>query len=51
MQFEIRHITQYRYDEPVRESVVELRMQPRRTSHQNLVSFELEIEPHAQVFS
>jgi transglutaminase-like putative cysteine protease len=51
MQFEIRHITQYRYDEPVRESVVELRMQPRRTSHQNLVSFELEIEPASQVFS
>jgi transglutaminase-like putative cysteine protease len=51
MQFEIRHVTQYRYDEPVRESVVELRMQPRRGSHQNLVSFELEIEPHSQVFS
>jgi transglutaminase-like putative cysteine protease len=51
MQFEIRHITQYRYDEPVRESVVELHMQPRRTDAQNLLTFELEIEPHGQVFS
>src|SRR5258708_20899621 len=51
MQFEARHITQYRYDEPVRESVVELRMQPRRTGAQNLLTFELEIEPHGQVFS
>src|SRR5258708_14299037 len=51
MQFEVRHITQYRYDEPVRESVVELRMQPRRTGAQNLLTFELEIEPHGQIFS
>jgi transglutaminase-like putative cysteine protease len=51
MQFEIRHITQFQYDEPVRESVVELRMQPRRTPAQGLVSFELEIEPQGQIFS
>jgi len=51
MLFEVRHITQYRYDQAVRESMVELRMQPRRTSDQGLLSFELEIEPHAQVLS
>ncbi|MGH7024425.1 MAG: transglutaminase family protein [Caulobacteraceae bacterium] len=51
MLFEIRHITQYRYDEPVRESLIELRMQPRLTASQGLVSFELDIEPHAQVLS
>jgi transglutaminase-like putative cysteine protease len=51
MQYEIRHITQFQYDEPVRESVIELRMQPRRTSGQGLVSFELEVEPQGQIFS
>jgi transglutaminase-like putative cysteine protease len=51
MQYEIRHITQFQYDRPVRESVVELRMQPRRTSGQGLVSFELEVEPQGQIFS
>ena len=51
MFFEVRHITQYRYDEPVRESVIELRMQPRRTPGQGLINFELDIEPHAQVMS
>jgi transglutaminase-like putative cysteine protease len=51
MLFEIRHVTQYAYDEPVRESVMELRMQPRKSTGQGLVSFDLEIEPPAQVFS
>lgn len=51
MLYEIRHITQYRYDEPVRESVIELRMQPRRTGGQELVSFDLEVEPQGQIFS
>ena len=51
MLFEIRHVTQYVYDEPVRESVMELRMQPRKSTGQGLVSFDLEIEPPAQVFS
>jgi transglutaminase-like putative cysteine protease len=51
MLLEIRHLTEYRYDPPVRESVIELRMQPRRTSGQGLVSFELDVDPHAQVLS
>jgi len=51
MLYEIRHITQYRYDQPIRESVIELHMQPRRTGGQGLVSFEVEVEPHAQVLS
>ena len=51
MLLEVRHITEYRYDRSVRESIIELRMQPRRTSGQTLVSFELDVEPHAQILS
>jgi transglutaminase-like putative cysteine protease len=48
---EVRHITQYQYDEPVRESVMELWMQPRMSGEQRLVSFDLEIDPPARLFS
>jgi transglutaminase-like putative cysteine protease len=51
MLLEIRHLTRYRYAEPVRESVMELWMQPQRSSRQRLVSFDLELEPAAQLFS
>jgi transglutaminase-like putative cysteine protease len=51
MLLEVRHITEYRYDRSVRESVIELRMQPRRTNDQSLVSFELDVEPHAEILS
>ena len=51
MLFEIRHVTQYAYDEPVRESVMELWMQPRKSFDQVLVNFELEVEPPSQIFS
>jgi transglutaminase-like putative cysteine protease len=51
MLFDITHITQYNYDEPVRESVMELWMQPRAAHGQNLLNFNLDIEPLAQVFS
>ncbi|WP_394763426.1 transglutaminase N-terminal domain-containing protein [Phenylobacterium sp.] len=47
----VRHSTRYLYDQPVRESVMELWMQPQKLSHQRLISFELEIEPAAQLFS
>lgn len=51
MLLEIRHLTQYRYAEPVRESVMELWMQPQKTARQRLISFDLQIEPLAQHFS
>ncbi len=51
MLFEIRHVTEYIYDEPVRESVMELWMQPRKAAGQGLVSFDLELEPPAQALS
>ncbi len=51
MLLEIRHVTQYHYAAPVRESVMELWMQPQKSATQRLLSFELEIEPAAQLFS
>ncbi|MES2034638.1 MAG: transglutaminase family protein [Pseudomonadota bacterium] len=51
MLLEVRHVTQYHYERPVKESVMELRMQPRKSVGQRLVSFDLDLEPRAQIFS
>jgi transglutaminase-like putative cysteine protease len=51
MFLEVRHVTQYHYAAPVRESVMELWMQPQKSVTQRLVSFELELDPLAQVHS
>ena len=51
MLLEVRHVTQYHYAEPVRESVMELWMQPQKSATQRLLSFELELDPAAQLFS
>ena len=51
MIFEIRHVTEYAYDEAVRESVMEARMQPRAGHGCHLLSFELDIDPPCQIFS
>ena len=51
MLLQIRHLTQYRYAGPVRESVMELWMQPQKTSRQRLINFDLSIDPAAQTFS
>jgi transglutaminase-like putative cysteine protease len=49
MLLEVRHVTQYHYERPVRESVMELRMQPQKSARQRLISFELDLDPRAQV--
>jgi transglutaminase-like putative cysteine protease len=51
MLLDIRHVTRYHYDEPIRESVMELWMQPRRSHDQRLIGFDLQVDPPAQVFS
>ena len=51
MRFELRHITQYHYEEPVHESLMEVWMQPQQSAHQRLLSFDLEVDPHTLVFS
>jgi transglutaminase-like putative cysteine protease len=50
MLLEIRHLTQYHYAEPVRESVMEMWMQPQKSALQRLISFDLELDPAAQTF-
>jgi len=47
----VRHSTHYQYDEPVRESVMEVWMQPQKRTGQRLISFDLDIDPAAQLFS
>lgn len=51
MLLDIRHVTRYHYESPVRESLMELRMQPQKSIRQRLISFDLELEPRAQLFS
>ena len=51
MLLEIRHVTEYHYAGPVRESVMELWMQPQKNGVQRLVSFELDVDPPARLFS
>ena len=51
MLLEVRHVTQYHYDHAVRESVMELWMQPQKSPRQRQVRFELDLEPAAQLFS
>ena len=51
MLLEVRHLTQYQYAAPVRESVMEVWMQPQKNGAQRLVSFDLEADPAAKIFS
>jgi transglutaminase-like putative cysteine protease len=49
--YSVRHHTRYRYTQPVGESVMELRMQPRSDEWQSCLSFELKIVPPARLTS
>jgi transglutaminase-like putative cysteine protease len=51
MFYSIRHVTRFRYSAPVRESVMELRMQPRSEGPQSLRSFQLSTNPRAQLYA
>ena len=51
MLLDIRHVTQYIYAAEVRESTMELWMQPQKTARQRLVSFDVELDPPAQLFA
>lgn len=51
MFYSIRHVTRFRYSAPVRESVMELRMQPRSEGPQTLRSFQIAINPRAQLYA
>lgn len=51
MFYSIRHVTRFRYSRRVRESVMELRMQPRSEGTQALRSFQLSTNPRAQLYA
>lgn len=52
MQFySIRHLTRFRYSEPIRESIMETRMHPRSDANQHCLSFTLSVSPRCRVFS
>src|SRR6201986_5300552 len=51
MYYSIRHITRFRYSRPVRQSVMELRMQPRSEGPQALRSFQIATNPRAQLYA
>jgi transglutaminase-like putative cysteine protease len=49
MMYLVRHITRFRYNSPITESVMEVRMQPRRDDAQHCLSFELVTEPTTRI--
>ena len=51
MFYSIRHITRFRYSIPVRESVMELKMQPRSEANQALRNFQISTNPRAQLYA
>ena len=51
MFYSIRHVTRFCYTAPVRESVMELRMQPRSEGPQTLRSFQIATSPRAQLYA
>lgn len=51
MHYSIRHLTRFRYDAAISESVMELRMKPRSDGAQRCERFDLSIKPRTQVTS
>jgi transglutaminase-like putative cysteine protease len=49
MAYSVRHITRFCYEPAVRESVMEVRMQPRTDARQRCLSFSLDVTPRANV--
>ncbi len=49
MIYSVRHITTFRYEPAVRESVMEVRMQPRSEAHQRCLSFTLDVSPATNI--
>src|SRR5260370_24973199 len=49
MIYSVRHVTRFRYKPAVRESIMEVRMQPRTEGNQRCLSFDLKVKPEALV--
>lgn len=51
MIYSVRHITGFHYEPSVRESMMEVRLRPRNEGRQRCLSFQLNIDPAANVMS
>lgn len=49
--YSIRHMTRFKYEEPVRESLMEVRIHPRTDANQRCFSFSLSVSPRCRLFS
>lgn len=49
MIYSVRHTTTFRYEPAVRESIMEVRLQPRSDGEQRCLNFSLKVEPAANV--
>jgi len=49
--FSIRHLTRFRYSQPISESIMETRMHPRSDSNQHCLAFTLSVSPRCRVFT
>jgi transglutaminase-like putative cysteine protease len=49
--YAIRHTTSFKYETPVSESVMELRMRPASGGAQHCLQFEVDVQPKARVFA
>ena len=51
MYYAVTHLTVYKYSNPITDSVMEIRKQPRTEGKQRNLRFELDVSPHAKVDS
>ncbi len=51
MYYSIRHLTKFRYEKPVSESIMETRMHPRSDTYQRCLTFQLSVTPRCRAFS
>ena len=51
MIYSVRHVTNFSYEPAVRESVMEVRMQPRSEGRQRCLNFYLDVSPNANIMA
>lgn len=49
MIYSVRHITSFSYEPAIRESIMEVRVQPRNEAHQRCLTFSLDASPSANI--
>jgi len=49
--YSIRHLTRFRYSQPITESIMETRVRPRSDANQHCLTFSLSVSPRCRVFS